>query len=421
MAFKKDLSIDFAGVRCLNPFFLASSPVCNNYEQIAKAFDEGWAGVFYKNQDSVAEHEISPIFGVPEEDMGRPWSMFKNCEHASQNTMEENMEYMMRLKRDYPEHRIFATLMGGDDADWMDLVTSAQQAGIDGVELNLSCPHMGRDNMGSDVGCNPPLVEQYTRAAKKAAKEGLVVIAKMTPNITNMIPSAMAAMRGGADGISAINTVKSIIGIDRDLLTTEPVVNGKSAVSGLSGRAVKPISLRFLSDMKQYPDLRDIPMSGIGGVYTWEDALDFLLLGATNIQVCTSVMEYGYRILDDIISGLSYYMEEKGYEKLDDLVGLALPNITSPSSFTRTFKIQPSFDREKCIGCGRCYVSCYDGGHQAIEWLDEERKPRLIKEKCVGCHLCQKVCPVHDCIMPGEVIFDEGAKHENITYKTDFE
>ena len=415
--YQKDLSIEFAGVNCLNPFFLASSPVCNNYDMIAKAFETGWAGVFYKNQDSVPEHEISPIFGVT--DMGGPWSMFKNCEHASQNSMEQNMEYMMRLKRDYPEHRIFATLMGGSDDDWTNLVECAMQAGIDGVELNMSCPHMGRDNMGSDVGCNPELVEQYAKAARKGTD--MAIIAKMTPNITNMIPSARAAIKGGADGISAINTVKSITDLDKDLYTTEPVVNGKSAISGLSGKAVKPISLRFMLEMAQDPGLKGIPLSGIGGVYTWEDALDFLLCGARNVQVCTSVMEYGYRLVEDIISGLSYWMDEKGFEKLDELVGLAVPNITSPSEFTRTFKIRPEFDHDKCIGCGRCYVSCYDGGHQAINWKDEERRPELNTDNCVGCHLCQKVCPVPDCIRPGEVVFDEGAKHETITFKTNFE
>ena len=350
--YQKDLSIEFAGVKCLNPFFLASSPVCNNYDMIAKSFETGWAGVFYKNQDSVPEHEISPIFGVS--DMGGPWSMFKNCEHASQNSMEQNMEYMMRLKRDYPEHRIFATLMGGSDEDWTSLVEMACQAGIDGVELNMSCPHMGRDNMGSDVGCNPELVEQYAKAARKGTD--LAIIAKMTPNITNMIPSALAAIKGGADGISAINTVKSIMDLDKDLMTTEPVVNGKSAISGLSGKAVKPIALRFILEMAKYPGLKDVPLSGIGGVYTWEDALDFLLCGARNVQVCTSVMEYGYRLVEDIISGLSYWMDEKGFEKLDEVVGLAVPNITSPSEFTRTFKIRPEFDHDKCIGCGRCYV-----------------------------------------------------------------
>ncbi len=416
MTFKKDLSIEFAGVECLNPFFLASSPVCNNYDMIAKAFEDGWAGVFYKNQDSVPEHEISPIFGV--RDMGGPWSMFKNCEHASQNTFEQNAEFMYRLKRDYPEHRIFATLMGGSDEDWINLVKSADQIGIDGVELNMSCPHMGRDNMGSDVGCNPELVEKYTKAARSATK--MAVIAKMTPNITNMIPSAMAAVRGGADGISAINTVKSIMDIDKDLFTTEPVVNGKSAISGMSGRAVKPIALRFINEMGQFPGLQGVPISGVGGVYTWEDALDFLLLGARNVQICTSVMEYGYRIVEDIISGLSYWMEEKGYDKLDDFVGLALKNITTPSEFTRTFKIRPAFDHDKCVGCGRCYVSCYDGGHQAIDWDEETRRPSLNTDRCVGCHLCQKVCPVQGCITPGEVAFDEGAKKEEIIYKKSF-
>ena len=385
---------------------------------ISNCFEAGWGGVFYKTIDLWNENEISPIFGSYG-NAGEPWTGFKNCEHASQNTLEENLEHMRRLKRDYPDHVIFASFMGQTEDDWKLLCSYAEQADADGIEINLSCPHMGRENMGSDVGTNPNLVESFTRASVSGTK--LPVIAKMTPNVTNMIPSALAAMKGGAAGISAINTVKSVIDLDRDLFTTQPVINGKSAISGLSGAAVKPIALRFMTEMGNCPELEGVPMSGVGGIYTWTDALDYLLVGARNVQVTTAVMEYGYRIVEDMISGMQHYMDEKGFNSLDELVGKALPNIVSPSELTRTYQIRPSFDEEKCVGCGRCYVSCYDGGHQAIKWNDEKRRPELDTDHCVGCHLCQKVCPVSDCILPGELVWREGCSPENLMLKEIFE
>lgn len=405
MAVKKDLSVEFAGVKCLNPFFLSSSPVGNNYDMISKCFDEGWGGVFYKTIDLWKENEISPIFsGVG--DAGRSWTAFKNCEHASQNTLEENLNHMMRLKKEYPEHRIFASFMGQTPEDWKELVACADQAGVDGVELNLSCPHMGRENMGSDVGTNPALVEEFTKAAVSATK--LPVIAKMTPNVTNMVIPARAAIKAGANGLSAINTVKSVIDLDYDLMATKPTMNGKSAVSGLSGVAVKPIAMRFITDMASDPELKNVPLSGVGGIYTWNDAVDFILLGARNIQVTTSIMEYGYRIVKDMISGTMHFMDERGFNSIEEMVGKALPNVVSPSEFEREYIIRPDFSDEKCVGCGRCYVSCFDGGHQAINWKEEDRRPELDTDHCVGCHLCLNVCPVKDCITPGEIVFRDG-------------
>lgn len=418
MSVKKDLSIKFAGIKCQNPYFLSSSPVGNNYDMISKCFEAGWGGVFYKTIDLWNENEISPIFGSYG-NAGAPWTGFKNCEHASQNTLEENLEHMRRLKRDYPDHIIFASFMGQTEDDWKLLCSYAQQANVDGIEINLSCPHMGRENMGSDAGTNSKLVEAFTKAAVSGTK--LPVIAKMTPNITNMIPSALAAMKGGAAGISAINTVKSVIDIDHDLFTTQPVVNGKSAISGFSGAAVKPIALRFLTEMGNCSELQGVPMSGVGGIYTWSDALDYLLVGARNVQVTTAVMEYGYRIVEDMISGMEHYMDEKGFDSLDQLVGKALPNIVSPSELTRTYRIRPDFDNDKCVGCGRCYVSCYDGGHQAIKWNQEKRRPELDEERCVGCHLCQRVCPVADCILPGELVWREDCEPQELVLKERFD
>ena len=273
--------------------------------------------------------------------------------------------------------------------------------------------------MGSDVGQNPELVKHYCEVVTAATH--LPVIAKMTPNIGNMEIPAIASMEGGAAGIAAINTVKAITNIDIENITAMPVVNGKSSISGYSGAAVKPIALRFITQMKQHPDLVDVPITGVGGIETWRDALEFILVGASNLQVTTAVMQYGYRIVEDMISGLSHYMEDNGIEKLSDLVGLALPNIVPAEDLDRSFKLLPKFDEDACAGCGRCYVSCFDGGHQAIDWDEEARRPRLNTDKCVGCHLCLNVCPVMDCITPGEIVIKPGREEHEIKIKTKYE
>jgi dihydropyrimidine dehydrogenase (NAD+) subunit PreA len=233
----------------------------------------------------------------------------------------------------------------------------------------------------------------------------------MTPNIGKMEEPALAAMRAGAQGVSAINTIKSITNIDLDILTGKPVVNGKSSISGYSGSAVKPIALRFITQLAKCEELNEVQLSGIGGIETWQDAIEFILLGCRNVQVTTSVMQYGYRIVEDMITGISHFMEERGVDRLDELVGIALNNIIPAEELDRSFQIMPHIDLEKCIGCGRCYISCYDGSHQAIAWDGETRTPKIIKEDCVGCHLCMNVCPVTNCITSGEVIFKEGRQN----------
>jgi dihydropyrimidine dehydrogenase (NAD+) subunit PreA len=263
--------------------------------------------------------------------------------------------------------------------------------------------------MGSDVGSDPKLVEKYTRAVVKATK--IPFIAKMTPNITTMEPPARGAAKGGAKGVSAINTVKSITNIDLDNMTALPVVNGASSISGYSGAAVRPIALRFIANLSTDKELIDknIQFSGIGGIETWRDALEFLLVGSRNVQVTTAIMQYGYRIVDDMISGLAHWMAERGYDSLDEFIGKALPNIIPAEELDRSFKILPDFNNKKCIGCGRCYISCYDGGHQAIDWNARKRRPEL-NDDCVGCHLCLNVCPVADCITPGEIEWKRNKK-----------
>ncbi len=417
MPLKKDLSIDYLGVKCENPFFLSSSPVGSNYEMVAKAFESGWGGVFFKTIGIFIADECSPRFDNNVKE-ATPWVGFKNMEQISDKPLEKNLEAISKLKKDYPNKVMVASIMGSSDEEWKELSKLVTQAGADLIECNFSCPQMTSHAMGSDVGQNPDLVRQYSKAVSSVTH--LPVIAKMTPNIGNMELPAVAAIEGGAKGISAINTIKAITNIEFDHMTAMPVVNGKSSISGYSGAAARPIGLRFIAQMKQYPELKDIQMSGIGGIETWKDALEYILVGSSNVQVTTAVMQYGYRIVEDMISGLSYFMEEKGFNKVEDLVGLALPNIIPAENLDRDFKIIPEIVEEKCIGCGRCYVSCYDAAHQAIDWDEENRKPS-INDNCVGCHLCLNVCPVHECIIPGEVKFKEGRTPHDVLLKTRYE
>jgi dihydropyrimidine dehydrogenase (NAD+) subunit PreA len=379
------LAIDFCDIHCENPFFLASSSICTNYEMVARAFDAGWAGVFFKTICLQDIEEVSPRFDVVNrEGCKGDFYALRNMEQLSENPAEVDFDTLHRLKQDYPSKVVVASIMGQTEEEWMILAKMAEDAGVDAVELNFSCPQMRLAGMGSDVGQNSELVLFYTAHVKRAVN--IPVIPKMTPNITHISQPAMAAYFASADAISAINTVKSVTMDDRAM------VSGQKTVSGLSGRAVKPIALRHILEMAKNPLMKAVKLSGIGGIETWRDALEFLQLGCTNLQVCTAVMQYGYRIIDDLKLGLQHYMVERGVKSLDEIVGEELPNFVKPNDLDRSTVLFPMLDREKCIGCGRCHVSCMDGGHQAITF-GEDHKPQINGSKCVGCHLCSLVCP----------------------------
>ncbi len=376
------LEIDFCGIHCENPFFLASSAVCTNYEMVARAFDAGWAGVFYKTICMQEIKEVSPRFDA----VGKPFTGFRNMEQLSENPVDVDFDILKRLKQNYPSKVVIASIMGNTEEEWISLAKMAEEAGCDAVELNFSCPQMRLSGMGSDVGQNAELVTFYTAFVKRSVK--IPVIPKMTPNITHISQPALGAYFAGADAISAINTIKSVtLGEGSD-------VNGCQTGSGYSGKAVKPIALRHILAMAKISIMKNVQFSGIGGIETWRDALEFIQLGCRNVQVCTAVMQYGYRIIDDMIDGMQQYMAERGIEKLDALVGELLPKFYLPSDLDRTTVVYPKFDKEKCIGCGRCVISCSDGGHQALKFDLQTRRPQLIGSKCVGCHLCRLVCPV---------------------------
>ena len=385
------LAIDFCGIRCENPFFLASSAVCTNYEMVARAFDAGWGGVFYKTICMQEIHEVSPRFDAMH-DNGTHGDFygFRNMEQLSENPIEMDFDILRRLKRDYPTKIVVASIMGQNDDEWRTLAKMAEEAGCDAVELNFSCPQMKYKGMGSDVGQLPELVKQYTECVKSCVR--IPVIPKMTPNITHITEPAAACMEAGADALSAINTIKSVT------MSFDAEVSGQRIISGYSGRAVRPIAMRHVLELAQMEVEKDgvksrPELSGIGGIETWRDALEFIQLGCSNVQVCTSVMQYGYRIVEDLILGLQHYMVVRGISELRELVGERLSKFMKADSLDRDTVVYPKFDKSLCVGCGRCAVSCSDGGHQAIVFDNETRSPQLVGSKCVGCHLCRLVCP----------------------------
>ena len=337
---KKDLSVEFLGVHFENPFCLSSSPVGNCYEMCAKAYDEGWAGVVFKTigPGDFLIDELSPRFDALTKE-GTPFVGFKNMEQIAEHPLEQNLEDLRKLKAAYPNKVLIASIMGPTEKDWEELARLVTEAGADMIEMNLSCPQMTTHAMGSDVGTNAELCKSFCAAVKRGSK--LPMMAKMTPNITDMVPVAKACLEGGADGIAAINTIKSVCNVDLNRKIGMPIVNGKSAISGYSGKAVKPVALRFVQQLRT--GIPGVEISGIGGIETWEDAAEFLLLGSTTLQVTTSIMQYGYRIVEDMKNGLEHYMEEQGVDSLMDLIGIANGNIIPAEELDRDYVVYPEF------------------------------------------------------------------------------
>ncbi|MDR2392764.1 MAG: NAD-dependent dihydropyrimidine dehydrogenase subunit PreA [Treponema sp.] len=384
------LTLSFCGVKCENPFFLSSSIVAANYEMCARALRAGWGGVVFKTIGYGEIRDVSPRF----DSIGKertPFVGFRNLEQISDRPAQDNFTDLKRLKEEFPSKVIIASIMGQNEGEWTALAKECEAAKVDLIECNFSCPHMSEEGLGSDVGQNPELVGAFTKAARKGSR--LPILAKMTPNLGNMIPPAEAALAAGADGIAAINTVKSFTGFNSDTLRALLDVNGKTCVSGYSGKAVKPIALRFISDLKTWKGTMNAPVSGMGGIETWKDALDFLLLGCANLQITTAVMQYGYRIIDQLKLGLLGFMRHHHYLSLAELVGKGLGVFAAANELDRRSVQAAVLDREKCLGCGRCYLSCRDAGHGAVIWDARKRLPAIDRAACEGCHLCLYVCP----------------------------
>lgn len=401
-----DLSVDFCGIKFLNPFILSSAPPTTTGEMIKRAFDAGWAGAVTKTL--VREHEeivnVKPRFGSlsypgsPEEP--KKIYAFENIELTTDRPLSVWLEEIEDIRKSYPDHVIIASLMDNASSPkgWQDMARKVEDAGAHMIELNMSCPHgMPEKGMGSAIGQDHELAGTVTKWVADTVK--IPIIAKMTPNVTDIAHPAKSCVENGASAISAINTVAAIIGVDLETFVPKPAVAGYSAHGGLSGRAVKPIALKAVATLGQAVN---VPISAIGGISTWEDAAEFLLMGASTLQLCTEVMVRGYGILDDLKDGLSNYMEDHGFSSIKDMVGLAQKKLQAISDLSREYKVVSSVDESKCVKCDICYISCQDAGYQAIS-LKEDRIPVVDEEKCTGCSLCYQVCPVWDCVAMKEV------------------
>lgn len=359
-----------------------------------KAFDQGWGGAVWKTLGVPVQNVSSRYGGVNYK--GNRLIGLNNIELITDRPLADNLREIEEVKKYFPDHAVIASLMVETRAQWEQIVQDVQNAGADGIELNFGCPHgMCERGMGSAVGQEPKVLQTIVEWVMAVAK--IPVIVKLTPNISHVEEPARAARAGGADAVSLINTIQSLVGVDIDRFVTYPVVDGKSTNGGYCGPAVKPIALNMVKNVAQDPGVR-LPISGIGGIETWRDAVEFILLGSSTVQVCTAVMHYGFGIVREMLSGLNGYMDEKGFKTINDMVGLALPNVMHWEDLNLNYKVVASINESKCIGCQLCYAACEDGAHQAIGLQDGTRIPQIIEDNCVGCNLCSLVCPVEECI-----------------------
>lgn len=412
-----NLEIDFCGIKSPNPFWLASAPPANSAYQVQKAFDQGWGGAVWKtigapvlnvcNRYGTIDYKGSKIIGL------------NNVELISDRPIDLNLKEIAEVKRNFPNHAVIVSVMVESKKEaWQDIVKRVEETGADGFELNFGCPHgMSERGMGSAMGQVPEYTCMVTDWVMDVATKPVIV--KLTPNITDIVVPARAAVKGRANGLSLINTINSIMGVDLDDYTLKPNVGGKGGHGGYAGHAVKPIALHMVSAVAADPEVQKagLPISGIGGVETWRDAVEFMLLGSTSVQVCTAVMHWGFRIVEDMIEGMENWMDEKGFKTCKDFIGKAVPRVSGFGDFDLGFQTVARINPDKCIHCNLCYIACNDAAHQCIDlksmqWNGnpaEQLQPVVREEDCVGCALCASVCPVDDCIIMTEV--DTGRPH----------
>jgi len=411
-----DLSIEFAGIKSPNPFWLASAPPTNTGDQVMRAFDYGWGGAVWKTLgDPIVD--TSSRFGSL--DVGGTRMVgFNNIELITDRPLDVNLREITAVKKKYPRHTVIVSLMVESKQDWQDIIKATIDTGCDGIELNFGCPHgMCERGMGSAVGQEPEVLKVVAGWAVQYST--VPVLIKLTPNVGDILEPGVAAAEAGVHGLSLINTIKSLIGVDLDKFVPYPVVGRRSTNGGYCGPAVKPIALHMVGALARDPRIK-IPISGIGGITTWRDAAEFIALGSTSIQVCTAAMHYGFRIVEDMIDGLSNYLDGKGMSSVNELRGRALPAFTEWGDLDLNYKVIAHVDPSKCIGCNLCYIACRDTAVNCIHNADEslaaghvattrdsaiaaskDRGAHVVwvdETECIGCNLCSAVCPVPSCI-----------------------
>lgn len=393
-----DLSSNFLGIKSPNPYWLASAPPTDKKINVLRAFEAGWGGVVWKTLGTQIKN-VSSRYSAVNFNGGRVMG-FNNIELISDRPLETNLREISEVLREFPDRAMVISLMADNSREsWHELIKKVEDTGAHGLELNFGCPHgMTERGMGASVGQDPEIARMVVEWVMEAAT--LPVITKLTPNVHSVVPTGKAVVEAGSNALSLINTIQSITGIDLDTLVPNPNVAGKSVFGGYCGPAVKPIALKFLTTLSQDPTTGKVPISGIGGISTWKDAAEFMLLGATNVQVCTAAMKHGFRIIEDLCEGLNNWMDEKGFEKTTDFIGKSLPAITTWEELDINYHIVAHIHQDKCIHCGLCYIACEDTAHQAINLsYGNPYNTYSIKEpECVGCNLCSLVCPVDNCI-----------------------
>jgi dihydropyrimidine dehydrogenase (NAD+) subunit PreA len=401
-----DLSINLAGVKSPNPFWIASGPPSNTARQAHRAFEAGWGGLVWK---TIGDPIVNVSSRYSSMDLGGfRMAGFNNIELISDRSPETNFREIAEVKQRWPDRAVIASLMVDTREQWHEFVKRSADAGADGIELNFGCPHgMCERGMGSAVGQQPAVTEKIVSWVMEAAT--IPVIVKLTPNITDVTHAARAAKAAGANAISLINTINSITQVNLDSLIPEPYVGGLSSHGGYCGPAVKPIALNMVQSCAADPDVQ-LPISGMGGISNWRDAAEFIALGSTSVQVCTAVMHYGFRIVAGMIEGLQDYLDSKGFTSLTQLRGLAVPTLKKWESLDLNYQRVARINYDKCIGCNLCYIACEDGAHQCIDLVDPSGYglgpgrvpgkpiPKVREQDCVGCNLCSLVCPVEGCI-----------------------
>lgn len=390
-----DLRTVFCGVEFENPFVLAAAPPTDVYSIVRRGLEMGWSGAVLKTTSVVGTDvplKYPMITGTYL--YGREFYALGNIDLISEHHVDVVSENVRKLKQEFPQKVIIASIMGSKKEDWQSLVKILEQAGADIIECSFSCPQgtLG-SKPGAMLGQDIKLVKEVTSWIKGASKKIPIVI-KLTPMVSDIVEAAMAVKEGGGDAVCASNTIPSLMGIDMKSFVPIPDVGGKSTYSGLSGPAIKPITLRVIAEIVRHTG---IPVTGTGGAMTWSDAVEFMLVGAKNVQFCTAVMKEGFRIIKNLKAGLEQFMEKNNFEKPADFIGKSLPFITTHDKLPMISKAKSVIDKKKCVKCGLCFVACRDGGHEAIEF-SKNRLPGVDEEKCVGCGLCNVVCPIAGCI-----------------------
>jgi dihydropyrimidine dehydrogenase (NAD+) subunit PreA len=363
---------------------------------VGRAFDQGFGGVAYKTISHDKTKIIHPSPRMASFNYGtQRLAGLQNVEQTSDRPMKDNFQDIKYLKKNWPGHVVIVSIMGFSEKEWIELAKMGEDTGADMLELNFSCPHMTVEGSGMKVGQAMELVERFTGAVRNTVK--IPLIAKLTSSVTDITVPALYAKKGGANGITAINTVRALSEVDVDDYVPEPNVAGRGAMSGFSGPAIKPIGLRCVTELSKCKEL-NLPISGCGGVETWIDAVQYLLCGASTIQITTGVIHYGYRIVEDLAEGLSDFMTDKGYKHVSDIVGKAIANIHPTDEFDLTCQGIAEYNLERCVGCGQCYIVCQDAGGQGLGWDGEKRRPVPDDDNCLSCMICSFVCPVDNVI-----------------------